>query len=144
MIRSATVDDHAQLYALWQRTQGICVRAEDDYVPFCRYLQRNPGLSLVLEIQGQLAGSLLVGHDGRRGYLQHLVIDMPWRGQGHARALLREARRRLLEQGIGKAHVFVLRAAAGAQAFWAAQDDWLRRLDIEVYSTTGEGICERY
>ena len=47
MIRSATADDHAQLYALWQRSEGICVRDEDGYAPFCRYLQRNPQLSLV-------------------------------------------------------------------------------------------------
>jgi len=69
MIRSATVDDHAPLYALWQRSDGICVRDEDACLPFCRYLQRNPQLSLVLELEGQVAGSLLVGHDGRRGYL---------------------------------------------------------------------------
>ncbi len=137
MIRSATADDHAQLYALWQRSEGICVRDEDGYVPFCRYLQRNPQLSLVLELQGQVVGSLLVGHDGRRGYLQHLVVDQPWRGRGHARALLQEARERLAAEGIDKAHVFVLRTAPAAQSFWTARADWLCREDIDVFSTRG-------
>lgn len=137
MIRSATADDHAQLYALWQRNEGICVRDEDGYVSFCRYLQRNPQLSLVLELQGQVVGSLLVGHDGRRGYLQHLVVDQPWRGRGYARALLQEARERLAALGIDKSHVFVLRAAPAAQSFWSARADWLRREDIDVFSTRG-------
>ena len=139
MIRSATVDDHAPLYALWQRSEGICVRDEDGYVPFCRYLQRNPQLSLVLELDGQVAGSLLVGHDGRRGYLQHLVVDQPWRGRGYARALLDEARKRLAMQGIDKSHVFVLRTASEAQSFWSAQTDWLLREDIDVFSTRENG-----
>ncbi len=139
MIRSATVDDHAPLYALWQRSDGICVRDEDAYLPFCRYLQRNPQLSLVLELEGQVAGSLLVGHDGRRGYLQHLVVDQLWRGRGYARALLDEARKRLAKLGIEKSHVFVLRAAPEAQSFWAARADWLLREDIDVFSTRGNG-----
>ena len=137
MIRSATVDDHAPLYALWQRSDGICVRDEDAYLPFCRYLQRNPQLSLVLELEGQVVGSLLVGHDGRRGYLQHLVVDQPWRGRGYARALLGEARVRLAKQGIKKSHVFVLRGAPEAQSFWSARADWLLREDIDVFSTRG-------
>lgn len=137
MIRSATVNDHAQLYALWQRSEGICVRDEDAYAPFCRYLQRNPQLSLVLELDGRVVGSLLVGHDGRRGYLQHLVVDQPWRGRGYARALLEEARVRLAAQGIEKSHVFVLRAAPEAQSFWSVRADWLLREDIDVFSTRG-------
>lgn len=139
MIRSATADDHAPLYALWQRSDGICVRDEDAYLPFCRYLQRNPQLSLVLELEGQVAGSLLVGHDGRRGYLQHLVVDQPWRGRGYARALLDEARKRLAKLGIEKSHVFVLRAAPEAQSFWSARADWLLREDIDVFSTRENG-----
>ena len=83
-IRAISPADHAALLDLWRRTPGLCVRAEDAYEPFCRYLARNPELSLLAEVGGQLAGCLLVGHDGRRGYLQHLVVDMPWRGRGLA------------------------------------------------------------
>lgn len=134
-IRPIIPADHASLVALWQRTPGICLRPEDAFEPFSAYLARNPGLSLLVEIEGQLAACLLVGHDGRRGYLQHLVVDQPWRGQGWAQALLDEALRRLAAQGIGKSHVFVLRDAPQARAFWQAQDGWAAREDIEVFST---------
>ena len=137
-IRPATPADHPALLALWQRTPGIRLRAEDGYAPFCAYLARNPQLSLVLEIDSQLAGCLLVGHDGRRGYLQHLVVDEPWRGRGLARALLAEALANLARLGIDKSHVFVLQDAPAALGFWQAQPGWERREDIQVFSTRSE------
>ena len=133
-LRSVTVADHAALVALWTRTPGIQLRRDDEYEPFVAYLARNPDLSLLLEEEGEVIGSLLVGHDGRRGYLQHLVVDLPHRGSGYARLLLDEALTRLAAQGIGKSHVFVLRDAPEALDFWEAQRGWGRREDILVYS----------
>ncbi|MCY1281304.1 Acetyltransferase YpeA [compost metagenome] len=138
-IRPIQPDDHPALLALWQRTPGIQLRAEDDYAPFCAYLRRNPGLSLLCERNGQILGCLLVGHDGRRGYLQHLAVDEAHRGQGLARRLLRQALAQLAELGIGKSHVFVLDDAPQALAFWEAQAGWARRRDIQVYSSVSGG-----
>ncbi|MGH8353031.1 MAG: GNAT family N-acetyltransferase [Pseudomonas sp.] len=136
-IRPITPADHPALLALWRRTPGLCIRPEDAFEPFCAYLARNPELSLLSEIDGRLAGCLLVGHDGRRGYLQHLVVDRPYRGRGLAQALLAEAGARLEALGVPKSHVFVLRDAPEALAFWEAQPGWGRREDIWVYSTSG-------
>ncbi|MEE9101505.1 GNAT family N-acetyltransferase [Pseudomonas nitroreducens] len=137
LLRSAVPDDHAALRALWARTPGIQLRRDDDYEPFAAYLRRKPGLSLVLEEGGQVIGSLLAGHDGRRGYLQHLVVVEAFRGRGLARALLDEALARLAREGIGKSHVFVLRDAPEALAFWEAQAGWGRREDLQVFSVGG-------
>ncbi|MFC0709019.1 GNAT family N-acetyltransferase [Azorhizophilus paspali] len=134
-IRPIAPADHMALLALWQRTPGLQLRDEDGYEPFCAYLARNPELSLLIELDGRIVASLLVGHDGRRGYLQHLAVDQTCRGRGFARALLDEALARLARLGIGKSHVFVLRDAPLAQTFWSAQVGWERRSDIQVYST---------
>jgi len=136
-IRAITPADHAALLDLWRRTPGICIRPEDAYEPFCRYLARNPELSLLMESDGVLSACLLVGHDGRRGYLQHLVVDASWRGRGLARTLLNEALARLAVLGVHKSHVFVLRDAPEALAFWQAQQGWGAREDIQVFSTKG-------
>ncbi|XEG73663.1 GNAT family N-acetyltransferase [Pseudomonas sp. abacavir_1] len=133
-LRSASTADHPRLIALWERTPGIQLRRDDEFDPFAAYLARNPDLSLVLEAEGALIGSLLVGHDGRRGYLQHLVVDAPYRGRGLARRMLDEALARLARLGIGKSHVFVLRDAPEAMAFWEGQAGWGRRDDILIYS----------
>lgn len=137
-IRAITPADHAALLDLWRRTPGIQLRADDEYEPFCRYLARNPGLSLLIESESAVVASLLVGHDGRRGYLQHLAVDLPWRGRGMASALLDEALRRLQVLGVSKSHVFVLGAAPDALAFWLNRAGWSRREDIEVFSTRSE------
>lgn len=137
-IRAITPADHAALLDLWRRTTGIQLRADDEYEPFCRYLERNPGLSLLVESECAVVASLLVGHDGRRGYLQHLAVDLPWRGRGLANALLDEALRRLQVLGVSKSHVFVLGAAPDALAFWLNRAGWSRREDIEVFSTRSE------
>lgn len=134
-IRSVRPEDHPALMALWRRAEGVQLRIDDEYPAFCAYLQRNPGLSLLVEIGGRLAGTLLVGHDGRRGYLQHLVVDQAFQRRGLARALLHEALQRLAELGIGKSHVFVLDEAPESLAFWRAQPEWLERDDIRVFST---------
>ncbi|TGA84480.1 GNAT family N-acetyltransferase, partial [Pseudomonas aeruginosa] len=102
---------------------------------FLAYLQRNPGLSLLVETEGEVIACLMAGHDGRRGYLQHLVVDPGYRGLGLARQMLDEVLARLAREGIGKSHVFVLDAAEEAQAFWRAQSGWERRKDIQVFST---------
>src|SRR6218665_3424320 len=99
-IRAILPSDHPQLLELWRRTPGIRLRAEDEYEPFCRYLARNPGLSLLVESDGMVVATLLVGHDGRRGYLQHLVVEPSWRGQGLASALLGGALARLAGLGV--------------------------------------------
>lgn len=135
LMRAATPADHAALFALWRSMPGIQLRAEDEYEPFCRYLERNPGLSLLVEAEGGPIASLLAGHDGRRGYLHHLVVAPVWRGRGLASALLAEVLARLAEQGVRKSHVFVLGAAPEALAFWRARGEWLARDDIEVFST---------
>ncbi|EIU7136130.1 TPA: GNAT family N-acetyltransferase [Pseudomonas aeruginosa] len=134
-LRSVIAADHPALFALWSRTPGIRLRAEDAYPFFLAYLQRNPGLSLLVETEGEVIACLMAGHDGRRGYLQHLVVDPGYRGLGLARRMLDEVLARLAREGIGKSHVFVLDAAEEAQAFWRAQSDWERRKDIQVFST---------
>ena len=60
-IRAIVPEDHAALFALWRRTPGIQLRAEDEFAPFCRYLARNPQLSLLVEAERVPIASLLVG-----------------------------------------------------------------------------------
>jgi ribosomal protein S18 acetylase RimI-like enzyme len=142
IIRTLIPADHSAALDLWRSCPGIQLRAEDGYAGLCAYLQRNPGLSLAGEVDGVLVATLLAGHDGRRGYLQHLVVAPAMRRHGYARRLLDEAARRLHEQGIGKAHVFVLRDAVDAMPFWGSQPGWQQRDDIQVYSTLSgdEGV----
>jgi ribosomal protein S18 acetylase RimI-like enzyme len=83
--------------ALWRATPGVGERS-GRACGTARYLARNPGLSLVAESEpdGQLIGTLLCGHDGRRGLIHHLVV-----APGHRRQRIGE---RLVSAGLQGLH----------------------------------------
>ena len=92
-----------------------------------------------LQLAGrQLVGGVMAGHDGRRGYLNHLLVHRQLRGQGIARALVEHAIAALDAAGISKSHIDVERDNARGQGFWAAQG-WTRRDDLFRFSLVHSG-----
>lgn len=110
--------DHAAAYALWQRTPGVGLSDADSPEAIAAFLARNPGLSFVACERGDLVGTILCGHDGRRGLIHHLVVSPAQRRQGLGRALLGRALAGLRTAGIGKCHLMVFRTNAEGAAFW--------------------------
>lgn len=74
-LRSVIAADRLALFTLRSRTPGICPHAGDVYLSFFAYLQHNLGLSLLVETEGEAIAYLMVGRDGRRSCLQHLMVD---------------------------------------------------------------------
>ena len=132
-IRPMTFDDYAAVMALMSGTPGIAVRAADSPEAIGRYLARNPGLSLVAEEDDGLIGCVFCGHDGRRGYLHHVVVVPSRRGQGIGRALVARALDGLAALGIYKTHLDVFADNDAAVAFWQ-HTGWQRRDDIVRFS----------
>ncbi|BBF85642.1 N-acetylglutamate synthase [Aquitalea magnusonii] len=133
VIRLMTLDDYPTVLQLMQQTPGISIRDADSAAATARYLARNPGLSFVAECDGQIVGCVMSGHDGRRGYLQHLLVLPAYRRQGLARRLVDACIAELARQGIAKTHLDVFRSNTAAQSFWENQG-WQRREDICRYS----------
>jgi ribosomal protein S18 acetylase RimI-like enzyme len=109
------------------------LRDADSREATTRYLERNPDLSFVAESDGKLAGCVMCGHDGRRGYLQHLVVVPGCRRQGIANQLVGNCLTQLEQLGIVKSHVDVFRTNEAAQAYWESQG-WRLRTDTHRYS----------
>lgn len=137
-LRTMTFADYDAVLALMQRTPGISIRDADSREATERYLARNPGLSFVAEDEQGICGCLMAGHDGRRGYLQHLIVLPENRRQGIAGALVEQCLDQLAALGIQKSHVDVLKSNALAAAYWAAQG-WQLREDIDRYSVIHAG-----
>jgi len=126
--------DHAAVFALWQATPGVVLDAEADAPEAIgAYLARNPGLSCVVEAEGQVVGAVLCGHDGRRGYLHHLAVAAAWRRRRIASALVARSLGELRRVGIRKCHLFLLADNQLGLAFWEACG-WHRRGDICIVS----------
>jgi ribosomal protein S18 acetylase RimI-like enzyme len=133
LIRPFAEADIAAAITLWRATTGVGLSAADEPAAIARYLARNPGLSWVAEAQGQLVGTLLCGHDGRRGLIHHLVAAGGHRRQRIGTRLVRAGLQGLRVQGIDKCHLMVFDTNTLAQAFWLALGAQ-RRGDLQLFS----------
>jgi len=126
--------DYPALSAAWRSTPGIGISSADSREGIAAFLDRNPEGGLIAEDSfGTIAGGVLVGHDGRRGYLYHLFVVPAYRNRGVAGKLVEEAIAHLNRQGIEKSHVFVFSENRQGRAFWKSLA-WDERNDITVYS----------
>ena len=132
------IDDYNDALALWQSADGVQLRSADSREGIARYLTRNPGLSFVAESGGKVVGTIMAGHDGRRGYIQHLAVQAESRNAGIGSELLRRCLVALKQVGINKSHVHVLSDNNIAREFWLARG-WEMREDIAVFSFVNDG-----
>ena len=131
--RNLNINDYDDVIALWHACDGLSLRDADSIQGTERYLQRNPGLSFVAEDETGIVGTLMAGHDGRRGYIQHLAVAPAVRGQGVGARLVELCVDALKAQGIVKTHVHVIGDNGTGQAFWSSCG-WTHRAEIEMYS----------
>ena len=131
-IRLMMPADHAAVYALWLRTPGMGLKDLDDGPEgFCRFLKRNPSTCFVAEERGVIVGTLMAGHDGRRGSMHHLAVDTPHRNRGIGSALVAAAMVALEKEGIHKVNLVVFARNEIGNAFWEAHG-FSRRDDIVI------------
>ncbi len=125
--------DYDAAYALWQRTPGVGLSSADDRRAILRYLERNPGLSLTAWRGADMVGTMLCGHDGRRGFIHHLAVDTRARRLGLGQALVQAGMAALHACGIEKCHLMVFADNTEGRAFWQATGA-LERAELRLYS----------
>ncbi len=117
-IRPFLEADYAQARALWEQTEGVGLSRADEPAAVARFLQRNPGLSFVATAANDIVGTILCGHDGRRGLIHHLAVRSDQRRQGIGRRLLRAGMAAIAREKIDKCHLLVFRRNEDGIAFW--------------------------
>jgi ribosomal protein S18 acetylase RimI-like enzyme len=133
-VREIKISDYPALHSLWQRCHGIGLHSDmDSEHGIGLYLARNPGLSFVAIEKGKIVGAVLCGHDGRRGYLHHLVVAPEYRQSGVAAACVRAALEKLRAKGVRKCSAFVFEDNRDAIEFWQSIG-WVQRDDLKVVS----------
>lgn len=135
-VRPMTAADYDAVHALWQATPGVGLDPSDERAPTERYLQRNPGLSLVgVDSEGKIVAAVLCGHDGRRGYLSHMAVAPAARGAGLGRQLTEQCLAALAGQGVLKCNVRIFADNHAAAGFWRRMG-FAPRQDLSVMQRT--------
>ena len=86
IIRTITIKDHARLIPFWK--ENYFFNELDEFGPFKLFLGKNPNLSFLAEDDGNIVGTVLGSFDGRRGYVQKLVVRKDNRKQGLGKQLI--------------------------------------------------------
>lgn len=128
-----TINHYNAVLGLMQRTPGVAVRLADSKETTSRYLERNPELSFVALDNDEVVACAMCGHDGRRGYLQHVIVLPEYRNRGIASELIERCLSGLESIGIFKTHIDVFVDNDLANEYWVRRG-WMKRDDINRYS----------
>lgn len=136
MIRAMTIEDYEGVRALWLSIKGFAIRSIDDSKEgVTRFLNRNPGTSVVAVEDGRIVGAILCGHDGRRGCLYHVCVAKEYRLRGIGKAMVVQCMEALKKEKINKVSLIAFTANDIGNAFWR-QIGWTKREDLNYYDFT--------
>jgi ribosomal protein S18 acetylase RimI-like enzyme len=106
VIRSFAASDTNAVIQIWQNC-GLTRAWNDPRKDIERKLTTQPELFLIVEDAGAVIATAMIGYDGHRGWVSYLAVAPNRRGEGHARALMAEAERLLIELGCPKLMLMV-------------------------------------
>ena len=115
LIRSSTSEDEASVTALW-RDAGLVTSYNDPSADFC-FARASPSSDvLVCEEDGRVVGSVMVGHDGHRGWLYYVASSV--RGKGVGKALVAAGEQWLRDKGVAKVQLLIREANGAVVPFY--------------------------
>jgi ribosomal protein S18 acetylase RimI-like enzyme len=131
-IRPATADDTEAILALWRAVfpeyELATAPQRDPRASIARKLAFGDGRFWVATLprehgedgEERIAGTVMSGYDGHRGWIYSLGVHLELRRRGIALALLAHAEAELAAAGCPKVNLQVLAGNERALAFWAA------------------------
>ena len=118
-IRKMTIADYDDVYSLWMSCAGMGLNSLDDTKDgIARFLERNPETCFVASIDESIVGAIMVGTDGRRGYIYHTAVHPDYRKRGIAKALVDTALSAVENLGINKVALVVFGRNKVGNEFW--------------------------
>ena len=131
-----TIEDYDDVHSLWMKIKGFSIRSLDDSREGVeRFLIRNPGISVVKIEDGIVVGSILCGHDGRRGCFYHVCVDPMYRRRGIGKQMVVFAMEALKSEHISKVSLIAFTQNDVGNAFWN-KIGWKKREDLNYYDFT--------
>ncbi len=117
MIELANSDDRASVVGLWEAC-GLTRQWNDAGADFDRAVGGPSSTILVARVETEIAGSVMVGFDGHRGWVYYLAVAPGIRRQGLGRRLMEAAEDWLRARGAPKIQLMVRDGNEEALAFY--------------------------
>ena len=135
-IRTMTIEDYQGVYDLWMSIAGFAIRSIDDSREGVEsFLKRNPTSSVVAICDDKIVGSILCGHDGRRGCLYHVCVHEEYRMNGIGKNMVVHCMEALSKEHISKVSLIAFSQNDIGNAFWKEMG-WTKREDLNYYDFT--------
>ena len=109
--RTAVID-------LWITVFGYDSARNDPALSIDKKRVLEDGLFWVVEVERQVAGTLMAGYDGHRGWLYSLAVREEYRGRGLASQLVSHAEAILKERGCVKVNLQIVEGNRGVESFY--------------------------
>jgi ribosomal protein S18 acetylase RimI-like enzyme len=116
-IDDAVDTDIDAIVALWKAC-GLVRDWNDPRGDIARARAGDNSTILVGRMSGAVVGSVMVGHDGHRGWFYYLAVAPDARRRGHGRRLVEAAEGWLAARGIDKAMLMIRPDNAAVRAFY--------------------------
>jgi ribosomal protein S18 acetylase RimI-like enzyme len=117
-IREAIAVDRAEVVRLWE-VSGLTRPWNDPHVDFDRATTGATSAVLLAVEEDGAVGTVMVGHDGHRGWVYYLAVEPTLRGRGLGRQLMRSAETWLRDAGAVKVQLMVRSGNHDVLGFYA-------------------------
>ncbi|HEY1386275.1 MAG TPA: GNAT family acetyltransferase [Dongiaceae bacterium] len=133
LIRPYVDGDYAAVTALWDAT-GISIHYNDPAKDIPRMQATHNCQLYVGCVDERVIATIMVGHEGHRGWLYKLAVMPEFQGKGYGRALVEQAERWLVARGAPKVNLMIRDTNIKVREFY-------ERLDYKVAART---VMERW
>lgn len=117
-IRPFHESDEPDVIALWAKVFAYAAAHNHPEAVIRHKLAVQRELFLVARLDGRLAGTVMGGYDGHRGWIYSLAVRPDLRRRGVRTALMRHVERELASRGCPKINLQILAANAATVAFY--------------------------
>ena len=106
-VRKATLEDEEAVVELW-RTCNLVASYNDPLADF-RFAMSGPNSAVLIaeEVGGCICGSVMVGHDGHRGWLYYVASAPDQRGKGIGQTMVEAGERWLRDLNVPKVQLMI-------------------------------------